>query len=75
MSQWVDARQALPPAGRLVLLLVPGRESPLAGWFAGVVPGPPKDGQPTRVASWRVPGYGGRPTHWCDCVPALPGRG
>jgi hypothetical protein len=21
------------------------------------------------IHSWRVPGYGGVVTHWCDCIP------
>jgi hypothetical protein len=74
VTEWVDARQALPPVNRRVLVRVRGRDLPLAGWFCGLVPGPVTDGQPTRVAFWRVPGYGTMPTHWCDCLPALPGE-
>jgi hypothetical protein len=66
-KQWLDAQRYQAPEGVPVAVLVAGRTVPMVGWNAG--PSDPVPGWDRPIHSWRVPGYGGVVTHWCDCIP------
>jgi hypothetical protein len=67
LDTWHDARRETPPLGKPVVVLLANALVPLVGWYSGLAQGPP--GAKGQFYAWRVPGMGGTPTHWSDCIP------